>query len=350
MIETSGEKYNRYKHNQTAVCWCVINSILTLAYIGEVIKGLKTFKFAVLFLLICWLPCITFMTARKSGKVNDDGLEYIAGIGYLIFYVFAVLSTNNYIVFVYIFPMLCILTVYCNRRLNAIVMSLTLFVNVIVVMNNVFIENKTAPLDITTYEVQLSCIALCTVFLWRSSKVLILRDKMIMQLSDEAYYDTLTRLHNRAYLEMVENDYAMSGKYIAGVAMLDIDRFKRINDVYGHKSGDRALQFIALKLKEVTDECGECVPIRIGGDEFVIIGTSKDMGKLEKACEKAVTNICEGVVKAESGEDIKITASMGVIRGQEGKRFRDLYNAVDEALYKAKSDGRNRVVTVGKDW
>ncbi len=350
MLESSGAKYNKYKHQQATRCWCAANCVLTIAYAIEALKGLKTPMFAALFILVDWLPCLVYIIIRKSNKVSDDGLEYVAGIGYLAFYVFVMLTTSNQIVFCYIFPILCILTVYCNRRLNNIVLSTTVIINIISIADKIVKAKGVSMPDLTAYEVQIACVALCNVFLWRSSKVLLLRDHMIAQLADEAYFDALTGLRNRAYLELLEKDFESEGRYIAGIAMLDIDRFKQINDEYGHKSGDTALRFIATRLKIACKSCTEAIPIRIGGDEFVIISAAKDMAKLESACEKAVDDICDGSVRAEDGREIKITASIGIIRGARGKTFSDLYSEVDKALYKAKSEGRNRVVTVGKNW
>ena len=350
MRESNGELYNKYKHKQTAICWCIINCVLTAAYIGEIFKGLRTVEYAALFIAITWAPCVFFMVVKRLGKMSDDSLEYTAGIGYLMFYIFAMMSAQNAFVFVYIFPMLCILTVYCNRKLNGIVMSLALMTNIVYISNKVFVDDSMKPEDITSYEIQIACILLCTVFLWRSSNVLLLRDDMIRQLSDEAYYDALTKIHNRTYLEVLEEENRETGNYIRGAALLDIDKFKHINDQYGHKSGDICLIWIAKQLKDATKKCEGAIPIRIGGDEFVIISTSDDMAALEEVCENVVNKICNGKVVSEYGQDIKITASIGLARGAQGKTFTDIYNKVDEALYKAKSQGRNRLVTVDKDW
>ena len=350
MLESSGDKYNFYKHTQATKCWCIINCVLTAAYIIEAVKGLKTPGFTALFILVAWAPCVAYIIARKINKFSDDGLEYIAGIGYLVFYVFAMLTTDNSVVFCYIFPMLCILTVYSNKRLNNIVLSTTLLINIIDIVGKLAKTSGLNLSDITSYEVQIACVALCNVFLWKSSKVLVLRDHMLAQLADEAYFDNLTGIRNRAYLELLEKDIESQNKYIEGIAMLDIDKFKQINDVYGHQSGDIALKFIADELSTVCRECEGAIPIRIGGDEFVIVSESKDMNKLEQACERAINEICGSIVKSEDGQDIKITASIGIIRGAKGKKFSNLYSDVDKALYKAKSEGRNRVVSIGKNW
>ncbi len=158
-------KYNQYKHKQTNVCWLVINLVLTIAYSIEIVKGLRGLEYIVAFLVVAWSPWIIFNICRCMLNINDLALEYVAGIGYLFFYVFAIITSNTSMSFCYIFPMLTILTVYSNKVLNAMVMFLTIVINLVLVISRISVHHMTSAAEITDFEIQIACMFLCTLFL-----------------------------------------------------------------------------------------------------------------------------------------------------------------------------------------
>lgn len=152
--------------------------------------------------------------------------------------------------------------------------------------------------------------------------------------------DPLTQVYNRHLLEQIISDDMIkniSPDECISVAMLDIDDFKKINDENGHYTGDLVLMYMGGKLvKEIHEDD---YVIRYGGEEFVIILRNC---KLEDACAR-MEQLRKDIENAKDSP-ISFTVSIGVssYAGDYSKTLQD----VDEALYKAKNSGKNKVVTV----
>jgi two-component system, cell cycle response regulator len=173
-----------------------------------------------------------------------------------------------------------------------------------------------------------------------------LRDNV--QISIEmAITDALTGLFNRRYMEnhlgtLVEQASAR-GKPLA-VMVLDIDYFKSINDTYGHDAGDDVLREFALRVKRSIR--GIDLACRCGGEEFVIVMPETDMAVAAMVAERLRRRIAsEPFVISQGARSIPVTLSIGIgaLRGRDDTAAALLKRA-DQALYRAKRDGRNRVV------
>jgi diguanylate cyclase (GGDEF)-like protein/PAS domain S-box-containing protein len=165
-------------------------------------------------------------------------------------------------------------------------------------------------------------------------------------LREQATHDPLTGLFNRRYLDdTLAREMSRSwrrGSHLA-VAMLDIDHFKRINDVFGHGAGDLALRGCAHVLSQNLRRSD--IACRLGGEEFVIVLPDSS---LEHARQR-VTEICTLVRNLTLRHKRQllgtITLSAGIACAPEhGLTAPDLLRAADEALYRAKEYGRNQVV------
>lgn len=173
-----------------------------------------------------------------------------------------------------------------------------------------------------------------------------------MRLDDarkDAMLDPLTGLPNRrAFLEQFEAAVARAGthKNPLCVAYCDIDHFKGINDSYGHAVGDRVIQFIARRLDESTTDT--MYAARFGGEEFVLLFENTKLQKAIAHMETLRVEIGERrLVCRDSGEPIgKITFSVGLAALQGGLDGTGLLKAADQALYRAKELGRDRVETL----
>jgi diguanylate cyclase (GGDEF)-like protein len=158
--------------------------------------------------------------------------------------------------------------------------------------------------------------------------------------------DGLTGLYARRYFEMrLEEEVARLARHGGSLALLltDIDRFKVINDRYGHQQGDRVLCDLAGLLR-ATVRKGVDLPCRYGGDEFATILPVTDR---KGACEMAerVRRSCEEHRVASPVGPIAITLSGGVATMDREHLLsgEELVRRADTALYQAKSEGRNRV-------
>jgi two-component system, cell cycle response regulator len=173
-----------------------------------------------------------------------------------------------------------------------------------------------------------------------------LRDNV--QISIEmAITDALTGLFNRRYMEnhlatLIEQAGAR-GKPLSAL-MLDIDYFKAINDSYGHDAGDDVLRDFALRIRRSIR--GIDLACRTGGEEFVIVMPETDMAVAAMVAERLRRRIAAEPFAISQGErSIPVTLSIGIaaLRGQDDNAA-SLLKRADQALYRAKRDGRNRVV------
>lgn len=165
---------------------------------------------------------------------------------------------------------------------------------------------------------------------------------MMRQLEDLVATDELTGLFNRRhFLRLASRELqALRAGHTHGLALIDLDHFKRINDVHGHAAGDAVLQGFAQVAAACLRE-GD-VLARYGGEEFVLLMLDSDAERLTLCCERlrlafAATPPAEGGVTS-----LSLCAGMTLLT--EGDRLDDALHRADNALYQAKRAGRNRCV------
>jgi two-component system cell cycle response regulator len=172
-----------------------------------------------------------------------------------------------------------------------------------------------------------------------------LRD-LLSNAMELALTDALTGLHNRRYLDSHLKSLAerasIDGKSVA-LLLFDIDFFKGINDTYGHDAGDDVLCEFAGRLKRGVR--GIDLVARLGGEEFVVVMPESDAAYASSIAERLRHDVEREPFSTHSGEAITVTVSIGVaeFRGPPDS-VDELVKRADQALYSAKSFGRNRVV------
>jgi len=165
------------------------------------------------------------------------------------------------------------------------------------------------------------------------------------ELREKANKDLLTKLPNRsAIMTTLETEIARShrDRRTVGIVILDIDHFKKVNDTYGHFAGDAVLKETAARLKNgmrAYDQVG-----RYGGEEFLVVLPNCDMEQAIHQADRMRLRLQESKIMADAGVEIPVTASFGVTITDLSDRNPEAFIRVaDEALYKAKANGRNRV-------
>ena len=156
--------------------------------------------------------------------------------------------------------------------------------------------------------------------------------------------DALTGLNNRrAFFEKAGTmlDYCRRESLPISVIMLDIDFFKKINDEYGHAIGDKALQHVAHVLQR--NLRASDVSCRFGGEEFALLLPNTGDDEAAITAEKMRSLIDSSPAVILGNQQLKITASFGV--SDAGENLDELLNHADEAMYKAKNNGRNKIVS-----
>ena len=165
------------------------------------------------------------------------------------------------------------------------------------------------------------------------------------ELSEQAIRDPLTGLYNRRYLEtIVTRELARcnrEGQQLT-LMMIDIDYFKRVNDTYGHQGGDEVLKTLATLLLESVRSTD--VACRFGGEEFLVLLPDMPLDRGAVRANQWRAAFASTIV-ASAGESIQATMSVGIATYPgHGESLEELIRCADLALYRAKADGRNRVV------
>jgi two-component system cell cycle response regulator len=169
----------------------------------------------------------------------------------------------------------------------------------------------------------------------------------VAQSIEMAVTDALTGLHNRRYLDnhlQTLFERAVARRRPLSVMIVDLDRFKSINDRFGHDGGDDVLREFARRLRQ--NMRGIDLICRFGGEEFVVVMPDTDGPVAEKVAERIRAEIARTpFVIGKEGQSVTVTISVGVssARGQADD-VRSLLKRADMALYEAKKSGRNKVV------
>ncbi len=163
-------------------------------------------------------------------------------------------------------------------------------------------------------------------------------------LSELAYRDSLTRLHNRrSFEEKLAEEWKRQRRYKRPLSliMIDIDHFKKVNDTYGHQKGDSVLRTIAGIINENVRSTD--FPCRYGGEEMAVILSETSLDNAAVTAEKLRALV---ELRVKEIEGFKVTISLGASTYIESMNEPvDLIKAADGCLYKAKNSGRNKVVT-----
>ena len=167
------------------------------------------------------------------------------------------------------------------------------------------------------------------------------------ELEAENRMDALTGLYNRSYLDMVlskEFKSANTHGWPLSIAFVDMDHFKAVNDTYGHLTGDTVLRNAAGLLTDNTRDTD--VAARYGGEEFILVLPGSDSAGAKVVCDRIVEAFRNTL--HDAGEtQIRVTVSIGISTVYDVKQFesvQELVDAADQALYRAKTTGRDRVL------
>ncbi len=172
--------------------------------------------------------------------------------------------------------------------------------------------------------------------------ILVRFKKAERQLKEASITDPLTGLKNRWYLDdSAQREIALADRNAQALSIisLDLDRFKNVNDTWGHPIGDEVLKITANILRQFTRESD--ILVRLGGEEFAAMLPQTDNAEAFQIAER-IRRQLEITRHPIAGA---VTASFGVAERQPGESYGSLYRRVDEALYSAKDMGRNRVVS-----
>jgi diguanylate cyclase (GGDEF)-like protein len=174
--------------------------------------------------------------------------------------------------------------------------------------------------------------------------------KLREALREQSIRDPLTGLYNRRYMEEVfRQQLSRVTRHLhpLGIIMIDIDHFKLFNDTHGHAAGDALLRELARFLQNHIR--GEDVACRYGGEEFILIMPDTSLETARQRAEQLRQDV-KGIHVRDADQSLEgITLSLGAaVYPQHGRNREDVMRAADAALYRAKQEGRDRVVVAEK--
>jgi len=165
----------------------------------------------------------------------------------------------------------------------------------------------------------------------------------LKQLSDASIVDQLTGLYNRRYIDTIlDQQYELFKRHFQrfGLVMIDVDKFKSINDSFGHLAGDEALKFVASVLQRAMRSMDFLA--RFGDDEFIIVCPLIELEGVEKLSERIVGLVHRSVLSSPESQKNVIEVSVSVggsMLDYKDKSASDVIARADEALYRVKRDG-----------
>lgn len=171
------------------------------------------------------------------------------------------------------------------------------------------------------------------------------RRDMIHRLTELASIDELTQVSSRRhFIAEAEGQLLLSRRYKTPIclAMMDIDHFKKINDGHGHETGDEVLRIIGRSCRTVL-RSGDRVG-RMGGEEFALLFPHSNAHEAKKAMQRLLKLVAQEVVTAPGGTEVRVTFSAGIAACNGRSTLKELIRQADQALYRAKNEGRNQVV------
>lgn len=175
---------------------------------------------------------------------------------------------------------------------------------------------------------------------------LVLQDK-VKELAEQASTDKLTGLFNFRTFEMelnrrINESERQTDKTGLSIAIIDIDHFKKFNDTHGHNAGNVVLAGVAREIGKLVRKMD--LACRYGGEEFVVILSKCDPEGIRLFAERVRSTIAESIFDTDAGK-LSVTVSVGCTTHAPQDSYESFFKRADQALYRAKANGRNRVET-----
>ncbi|WP_027308375.1 GGDEF domain-containing protein [Caloramator sp. ALD01] len=314
-------------------------------FISSSIFGYLGFQKIIFSALYISVLSFVFFLRKNYGIEQNEFIKYLSII-YLFLIIVMIIFCND----------IYKLTIYRKKLEFIVLLAIGYIIYISIYAYRKYIRNKFIYLTVYSISIlmivhdiliDLSIIKKYNAFHYNSYAIMLILFYMAYELSSEqnniyinSIKDPLTGLYNRRFLDSyISNAYNKKGFYT--LFIIDLDNFKKINDKYGHIVGDIVLKNAANIINNRLPE--NCIAARYGGEEFIVF------------CEKSKAfsiNLAENIrreierynwTKEIGDRDIKVTVSIGAVEFDFKDEFVNVLNLADSALYRAKSNGKNRV-------
>jgi diguanylate cyclase (GGDEF)-like protein len=334
MLKHSLKKYSLKKNQE-------INFIVIIClWIGFILGAITCFlqnKLYIFYIFVITVFSYTLLnTILYKIKPFSKIIKYTGLWGIiLLIYMVCYLEKGNLNCYFYIYAAICATIMYTSIRYT--ILSI-IYVNVTALILFIFFKQHFFPtLNTAQYlDIIVTTLIMCIIFFFQNK---ITRDifKEQLTLFEKSIIDKLTGAYNRTHYEevfsyLIEQSNLTNSKM--SVLMFDIDKFKIVNDTYGHDIGDFVLKTVIERIQKLLRNNDKT--FRIGGEEFIIIAHETDINGAKCLAEKLRKSIEE-----EPINNINITISIGITEKIYGDTKKSIFLRADKALYKAKHSGRN---------
>lgn len=342
--------YNIAINKNTLECWGLIIFVLFTSYFIEVLRGLRTITYFIIFFLILIVPYLYALIYNKKNKGSNLNLKYVLGISFMFIYTFVLLTTKTFVTYVYVIPMVSILIAYCDSKLTSRLFLYAVFINILCIgiQYNEFVNNGSILTyrlkdRITMWEIQMALVILSGVFLSKACSLIKKRDDILDILSDDICKDALTGIYNKKFIETTIHSIYNTNKF-KSIAFIDVDDFKKFNTLYGHNFGDEVLITLCEVITSNLNEYNNTYFIRVGGDEFIIFSLDFNKEEFTQLLNKIVEDVASTKIPfGKKKVGVKITVGVACTDTDKCNKFMELYNLADKRNRIAKKNGKNYV-------
>lgn len=344
-------EYMKKLNINTIVCYCIATAFALCSFVIDLPKNNYLAVTYVLIISSSFVVALSCSLVRYHKNPASKRIKLFVTGGYLICYFCLSCGSDNPANYVYIFPMFCILLVYCSVRLIGVACIIAIGFNVISIFLHGFGIQPVLSSNFGHMFTQLSSIGLSAALCNRSVHLLSIKDEIFTDALDVKYEDSLTGLKNVRFIDDSRaSRFDLRRNQRLCIAFIDIDDFKHFNTMYGHTVGDLVLKNIAMTFMKNIADIPHTYAIRNGGDEFLIISRTLKASTFESLIDKCRTDISETQYPFLH-MDARVTISVGISSKEVDssmRSFQELYDAADMRNHIAKTSGKNLIIIEGR--
>ena len=327
------DKLSRHKlcNKYLMLDWTICTIVLIGAYIGEYISGRRTLEYVKNFSTLLITIYFVAVGAYIAFRNNSRWFKYTFTVLWIIFYSYIIATGKTVVVAVYMIPILTMIASYANAKLISIVSAISIIL-VVVSTQIRYLTGQLVGIEITNSLIVIGAFViwlLCSVHAAKVDRMTIDELKLYRE---KAMKDTLTKCYNRSIIEEMRDSGIFEDN---GTSLLlgDVNDFKKYNDTYGHNIGDIILQRIGKHLVDGCEGIEGAYPIRVGGDEFVVVCKDTDANKILTYIEQKLE---EDTHLHTNGYSVTVGFGKASTSDLTEKNFTNLYESADKHMYARK--------------
>lgn len=339
------DEFKKLNSKLVLKCIFIIYLVLTIAYIVEFIKGNRDIGYISFFCVLLWG---FYLLEYISFKIESfqKYTPFLITLGYTVFYVFCMRTTIVGMTWVYAFPFSCVLPFFFDKLYWVVITYISFFgINLLEINKNkeyYFSSAKT----ITEIEQRIACLVLVFAFLTVISYLLSRYNEVVKDIYREASIDSITGLHTEDYIEEKLKPMILRNKNLSyTLVMVNIDKFHRFNENYGHSFGDSVLEIVGnIITEEFKDVKANASLCRIYGDKFIIIVANRVYDEV-RPNYTSVKKHMNNIVLKKGNSEIFINATVSVTDTRFCEHtFESLFRRARFLQDVARQEGANKII------